>query len=53
MSRDTNVLPSLAGEDRYHARHGYTMARAGLCAHMIDKELGLVGTMFAPVMPDE
>ena len=46
-------LPSLAGEDRYHARHGYTMARAGLCAHMIDKELGLVGTMFAPVMPDE
>jgi len=46
-------LPSLAGEDRYHARNGYTMARAGLSAYMIDKEMGLIGSLFAPVMHDD
>jgi hypothetical protein len=46
-------LPSLAGEDRYHSRNGYVMARAGLSAYMIDKELGMVGSLFAPVMHDE
>lgn len=46
-------LPSLAGEDRYHSRHGYVMARAGLSAYMIDKDMGLIGSLFAPVMHDE
>jgi len=43
-------LPSLAGEDRYHSRNGYVMARAGLSAYMIDKELGMIGSLFAPVI---
>lgn len=42
-------LPSLAGHDRYHARQGYTTSIAGLSAHILDKEKGLVGTLFAPV----
>ena len=42
-------LPSLAGHDRYHARQGYTTSMAGLSAHFIDKDKGLVGTLFAPV----
>ena len=42
-------LPSLAGHDRYHARSGYTTAKAGLAAHIIDEELGLIGSMFSPV----
>ena len=46
-------LPSLAGEDRYHSRHGYVMARAGLSAYMIDKDMGLIGSLFAPVMHDD
>ena len=43
-------LPSLAGHDRYHARKGYVLARAGICAHIVDKELGLVGNLFSPVV---
>ena len=46
-------LPSLAGEDRYHSRNGYSMSRAGLSAYMIDKEAGLIGSLFAPVINDE
>lgn len=46
-------LPSLAGEDRYHSRNGYSMSRAGLSAYMIDKEAGLIGSLFAPVIHDE
>tara|TARA_R110002020_G_scaffold165627_5_gene353138 strand:+ start:438 stop:1868 length:1431 start_codon:yes stop_codon:yes gene_type:complete len=46
-------LPSLAGEDRYHSRNGYVMARAGLSAYMIDKDMGLIGSLFAPVIHDE
>ncbi len=46
-------LPSLAGKDRYHARNGYVMARAGLSAYMIDKDMGLIGSLFAPVMHDD
>jgi len=42
-------LPSLAGHDRYHYREGYTCAKAGLAAHIIDKELGLIGSLFSPV----
>jgi hypothetical protein len=42
-------LPSLAGHDRYHARQGYTTSQAGLAAHLIDKEKGLIATYFAPV----
>ena len=43
-------LPSLAGHDRYHYRKGFVLARAGISAHIIDKELGLVGNLFAPVI---
>ena len=42
-------LPSLAGHDRYHARQGYTTSKAGLAAHLIDKQKGLIATYFAPV----
>lgn len=42
-------MPSLAGHDRYHARAGYTMSKAGLAAYMIDKQKGLVCSLFAPV----
>lgn len=43
-------LPSLAGHDRYHYRQGYTSSQAGLAAHIIDYDLGLIGSMFAPVI---
>tara|TARA_R110002020_G_scaffold14346_15_gene51085 strand:- start:2691 stop:4130 length:1440 start_codon:yes stop_codon:yes gene_type:complete len=43
-------LPSLAGHDRYHYRKGFVLARAGISAHLIDKELGLIGNLFAPVI---
>tara|TARA_R100001510_G_C7650592_1_gene208130 strand:+ start:667 stop:2166 length:1500 start_codon:yes stop_codon:yes gene_type:complete len=43
-------LPSLAGHDRWHYRKGYTQARAGIKAHLVDKELGVVGSLFSPVM---
>ena len=43
-------LPSLAGHDRYHYRHGYTQSPAGLAAHIIDYEEGLVGSLFSPVL---
>jgi len=46
-------LPSLAGHDRYHYRNGYTTAKAGLAAHIIDKELGLIGSIFSPVRSHE
>lgn len=46
-------LPSLAGHDRYHTRSGYVMERKGLCAHMIDKKLGVVANLFSPVIDDE
>lgn len=42
-------LPSLAGHDRYHYRNGYTTSRAGLSAHIIDSEKGVIGSLFAPV----
>ena len=42
-------MPSLAGHDRYHARSGYTMAKAGLSAYFIDREQGYIGSLFAPV----
>jgi len=43
-------LPSLAGHDRYHYRHGYTQSQAGLAAHLIDREQGLIGYLFTPVL---
>lgn len=46
-------LPSLSGHDRYHARAGYVMERKGLCGHMVDKRLGVVGNFFIPVVKDE
>lgn len=42
-------LPSLAGHDKWHYRKGFTLNRAGLMAHLVDKELGIVGNLFAPV----
>ncbi len=45
-------LPSLAGSDRWHYRKGHVLARAGICAHLIDKELGLIGNLFAPVLSE-
>ena len=42
-------LPSLAGHDRYHYRAGYVESKAGLAAHIIDKEKGVIGSLFAPV----
>jgi|TARA_R100000084_G_scaffold59210_1_gene25218 predicted phosphodiesterase len=42
-------MPSLAGHDRYHARSGYTMAKAGLAAYFIDTEQGYIGSLFAPI----
>ena len=42
-------LPSLAGHDRWHYRKGFTLNRAGLMAHLVDKDLGVVGSLFAPV----
>lgn len=43
-------LPSLSGTDRYHYSKGYTMNKAGICAHLLDKEMGLIGNLFAPVI---
>jgi len=43
-------LPSLAGHDRWHYRKGYVMARPGIYAHLLDKDLGVVGNIFAPVV---
>jgi len=43
-------LPSLAGNDRWHHRRGYILSRPGLSAHLIDKDLGLIGNLFAPVV---
>lgn len=42
-------MPSLAGHDRYHHRHGYVSSEAGLSAYMIDLTEGLVCSFFAPV----
>jgi len=46
-------LPSLAGNDRWHFQKGHVLARAGICAHLLDKDLGLIGNLFAPVILDE
>jgi hypothetical protein len=43
-------LPSLAGHDRYHYSKGYTMNRAGMSAHIVDKEQGIIGYLFCPVV---
>jgi len=45
------ILPSLAANDRWHARMGYK-SQAGLSGHFIDKEKGLIGSMFCPVLDD-
>ena len=46
-------LPSLAGHDRYHAHKGYVLARAGLMAHFVDRDHGIVGSLFSPVVHSE
>lgn len=45
------ILPSLAGNDRWHSRMGYK-SQAGLSGHFIDKDKGLIGSMFCPVLDD-
>ena len=45
------ILPSLAANDRWHARMGYK-SQAGLAGHIIDKEKGLIGSLFCPVFDD-
>lgn len=45
-------LPSLSGEDRYHHQKGYVMSKAGLMAHILDIQEGLVGSLFSPVVHD-
>jgi hypothetical protein len=42
-------LPSLAGHDRWHYQKGYTMSKAGMSAHVVDKEHGIIGYFFSPV----
>lgn len=42
-------LPSLAGHDRWHYQKGYTMSKAGMAAHIVDKEQGITGYLFTPV----
>ena len=42
-------LPSLAGHDKWHYRKGFTLSRAGLMAHIVDEELGVIGSLFSPV----
>jgi len=42
-------LPSLAGHDRWHYQKGYTMSKAGMSAHIVDKKHGIVGYLFSPV----
>lgn len=43
-------LPSLAGHDRWHYSKGFTRAKAGIKAHLIDKSVGVIGSLFSPVM---
>tara|TARA_R100000152_G_C6660363_1_gene99422 strand:- start:35 stop:688 length:654 start_codon:yes stop_codon:yes gene_type:complete len=43
-------LPSLAGNDRWHYRKGHVLARPGISAHFIDRDLGLIGNLFSPVV---
>tara|TARA_R110002020_G_scaffold184769_2_gene381999 strand:+ start:3649 stop:5097 length:1449 start_codon:yes stop_codon:yes gene_type:complete len=45
-------LPSLAGHDRYHARKGF-ISRPGMFAHLVDKNQGIVGSLYSPVIADE
>ena len=42
-------MPSLAGTDRYHSRHGYVDSVPGLAAYIIDKRKGVTATLFSPV----
>ena len=46
------LLPSLAGHDRYHARHGYN-SLPGMSAFIIDIERGMIGSLFSPVIRHE
>lgn len=41
-------MPSLAGTDAWHHRHGYK-SRKGLIAYVLSKRLGVVATEIAPV----
>lgn len=43
------LLPSLAGHDRYHARHGYN-SLPGMSAYIVDIERGMIGSLFSPVI---
>lgn len=45
-------MPSLAGNDRYHARGGYVDSTPGLAAYVIDRRKGVIATLFSPVDPE-
>jgi len=42
-------MPSLAGTDRWHAKHGWTTSRSALAAYIIDVKDGVVGNIMSPV----
>ncbi len=42
-------MPSLAGTDRYHSRHGYVDSVPGLAAYIVDRKKGVTATLFSPV----
>ena len=44
-------LPSLAGHDRWHHRKGF-VSQAGMSAHIIDRDEGMIGSLFKPVVEE-
>ena len=42
-------LPSLSGHDRYHHKHAFTN-RPGIFAFLVDKQEGVIGSLYAPVI---
>jgi hypothetical protein len=43
-------MPSLAGQDRWHAENGY-FGQAGLSGYIIEHETGMRSTLFCPAVP--
>lgn len=58
LTRDTMgviqyQLPSLSGQDRWHARNGYVGSRRAAAAYVVDATEGIVGTVYSPVVEGE
>lgn len=45
-------LPSLSGEDRWHLKHGYTGNRKTIAAVLIDKQDGVVASLYSQGLPE-